>query len=102
LVPYSAQAAELRSLLTRAACHCLVSSIDAFQGKETEVVVFCTVRTSHQLGFVDDRHRMNVLLTRARTAVIGVGSRNALMKSQLWAAWLTESPNLPIDRIQVG
>jgi superfamily I DNA and/or RNA helicase len=38
-----------------------VRSIDGFQGKETDIIIF-----SGRIGFVDDERRMNVALTRGR------------------------------------
>ena len=59
-----------------------VSSIDGFQGRESDVVIFDTVRcnTHYEIGFLKDMRRMNVALTRARTAIIVIGDRDTLTK----------------------
>ena len=68
-----------------------VRTIDSFQGREADVIIFSTVRCNSQgeLGFTSDRYRMNVLLTRAKHGLIGIGCENTLSKgSPLWKEWL--------------
>ena len=56
------------------------STVDAFQGNEADVVIFSLVRNNrgatikHALGFVGDKRRFNVLLSRARRRLVFVGS----------------------------
>lgn len=56
------------------------STVDSFQGNEADVVVFSLVRNNRgatlrrALGFVGDRRRFNVLLSRARQRFVFVGS----------------------------
>ena len=59
---------------------CDVSSIDGYQGRETDIVVFLTVRCNvqYELGFLNDMRRLNVALTRARAAVIIIGDKATL------------------------
>ncbi len=45
-----------------------VSTVDAFQGSEKEVIIVTCVRTT-RLGFIDSPKRLNVTLTRARRFV---------------------------------
>ncbi|KFO94828.1 Uncharacterized protein C4orf21, partial [Buceros rhinoceros silvestris] len=60
-----------------------VSTVDAFQGAEKEVVVLSCVRT-RQMGFIDSEKRMNVALTRAKRHLLVVGSLACLSRNRLW------------------
>jgi superfamily I DNA and/or RNA helicase len=79
LTPYSRQVELLKSRLSQLP-NVEVSSIDGFQGREADIVVFVTVRCNvhHEIGFLKDLRRMNVALTRARAAVIVIGNRSTL------------------------
>ena len=77
LTPYTRQVEILRALLPTTIT---VSSIDGFQGQEADVVVFVTVRCNvhGEIGFLKDLRRLNVVVTRAKTACIVVGDRATL------------------------
>nr|XP_030127993.3 protein ZGRF1 [Taeniopygia guttata] len=60
-----------------------VSTVDAFQGAEREIIVLSCVRTRH-LGFIDSEKRMNVALTRAKRHLLIVGSLPCLSRNRLW------------------
>ncbi|XP_054059899.1 protein ZGRF1 [Rissa tridactyla] len=60
-----------------------VSTVDAFQGAEKEIVVLSCVRT-RQIGFIDSEKRMNVALTRAKRHLLIVGNLACLSKNRLW------------------
>ncbi|KAF8408092.1 hypothetical protein HHK36_007233 [Tetracentron sinense] len=47
--------------------------------------------SNHSVGFVADIRRMNVALTRARRALWIIDNANALMKSEDWAALITDA-----------
>ncbi|XP_063271132.1 5'-3' DNA helicase ZGRF1 [Prinia subflava] len=60
-----------------------VSTVDAFQGAEREIIILSCVRT-RQLGFIDSEKRMNVALTRAKRHLLIVGSLPCLSRNRLW------------------
>lgn len=86
LTPYTAQV----KLLTEANLgeSITVSSIDGFQGREADIIIFSTVRCQihdeKKLGFLEDPRRLNVAWTRARRGRICVGDRATLQSSELW------------------
>ncbi|KAF8439377.1 RNA dependent RNA polymerase-domain-containing protein [Boletus edulis BED1] len=65
LSPYAKQVSLLKSALPSSVT---CATIDAFQGRESDVVVFSSVRcnVTREIGFVDDPRRLNVMWTRAR------------------------------------
>ncbi|XP_020957326.1 protein ZGRF1 isoform X5 [Sus scrofa] len=60
-----------------------VSTVDAFQGAEKEIIILSCVRT-RQVGFIDSEQRMNVALTRGRRHLLIVGNLACLRKNRLW------------------
>ncbi|KAL6763961.1 P-loop containing nucleoside triphosphate hydrolase protein [Haematococcus lacustris] len=65
---YNAQVALLRELRGDTFVGLEVSSVDGFQGREKEAIVISTVRSNAkgEIGFLADKRRMNVAVTRAR------------------------------------
>lgn len=45
-----------------------ISTVDAFQGSEKDVIIVSTVRTEC-VGFIDNRQRVNVALSRSKRYV---------------------------------
>jgi regulator of nonsense transcripts 1 len=76
LTPYTRQITLLEKLLSGIE----VSSIDGFQGREADVIVFVTVRCNQrkEMGFLKDMRRLNVAATRARAALIVIGDATTL------------------------
>ena len=89
LTPYAGQVKCIRQKLGQVAKCVEVHSVDGFQGREKEIVVFSTVRT-RMLGFTADKHRINVLLTRAKYGIVGIGSYDALSSDPTWETWLRQ------------
>ncbi|XP_022762920.1 probable helicase MAGATAMA 3 isoform X4 [Durio zibethinus] len=63
-----------------------IGTIDGFQGREKDVVIFSCVRASKDrgIGFVSDFRRMNVGITRAKSSVLVVGSASTLKNDEHW------------------
>ncbi|KAK8067364.1 RNA dependent RNA polymerase-domain-containing protein [Apiospora hydei] len=81
LTPYTAQMTLLKTTtLSGLKGDIEVSSIDGFQGREADIVVFVTVRCNErgEIGFLKDLRRMNVALTRARAGLIVLGNEATL------------------------
>jgi hypothetical protein len=73
IAPYSAQVARLAAL--PGARDVEVATVNAFQGREKSVVVVSFTRSNPDgaLGFVADRRRLTVALTRAKHLLVAVG-----------------------------
>eukprot|EP00741_Cyanophora_paradoxa_P024322 tig00000053_g23487.t1 len=103
ITPYRQQLNELRDALRRsmdagALKKVSISTIDGFQGREKDVIIFSAVRAHGpvqagptSIGFVADIRRMNVGLTRARHALLVLGSAASLVSSPDWRALVEDA-----------
>lgn len=96
LSPYSAQVKLLKHNLPD---YITVSTIDGFQGREADIVIFTTVRSNMEgdIGFLEDARRLNVAWTRAKKGLLIIGSRSTLeMNSPLWKRALATCKEVPV------
>lgn len=61
-----------------------VSTIDSFQGSQKDYIIICTTRNGSNIGFLTDKRRMNVAITRARCMVAIFGNEQTLSQSSSW------------------
>lgn len=83
--PYGAQVKLIqRCLPYNAQMSVQVSTVDAFQGSEREVIILSLVRANRRgdVGFVADWRRLNVALSRARRLCVVVGNIPTWLNSQ--------------------
>lgn len=68
ITPYSAQVSLLRKMVRNAGKNYEVATVDGFQGREKEVIIISMVRSnpSKTVGFLANKRRMNVAVTRAK------------------------------------
>ena len=62
--------------------HKQISTVDSFQGGESDLVIICYVRSNESggIGFVDDPQRINVAHTRCRSEMKIIGDLSCLKK----------------------
>lgn len=73
ITPYSAQVNYLKNLMPAEDYPELeISTVDGFQGREKEIIILNLVRSNkkHEVGFLADRRRLNVAITRAKRMCI--------------------------------
>ncbi|KAL3807904.1 hypothetical protein ACHAXA_008408, partial [Cyclostephanos tholiformis] len=91
ITPYAQQA----SLLRRTFSNSLgpgyerfveISSVDAFQGREANIVIFSCVRAagSNGIGFLSDVRRMNVALTRSKHFLFIIANTRCITVNPYW------------------
>lgn len=53
-----------------------INTLDAFQGRENDIIIYSTVRTNGSLGFQQEKERVNVAFSRAKRLLIVCGDMN--------------------------
>lgn len=67
-----------------------VNTVDSFQGQERDIIIMSCVR-SRGIGFLSDRQRLCVALTRAKHSLILCGNFNTFLKDQMWNALISDA-----------
>jgi regulator of nonsense transcripts 1 len=84
LSPYRGQIQKIKG---RVPSSIPVATVDSFQGRESDIIIFSTVRANAdgEIGFLEDHRRLNVMWTRARIALVIIGHAATLTQgSELW------------------
>lgn len=98
ITPYKSQLRELKETFKRDFGQSIFESVefnttDAFQGRESEIIIFSCVRASASggIGFLQDIRRMNVGLTRAKSSLWVLGNSESLMRGEFWQKLVVDS-----------
>lgn len=85
--PYSGQVALAKDRLDS---KMRISTIDSFQGQESEVVIISLVRSNAEaeIGFLKDYRRMNVAITRAKERLIVIGDSATIGQDKFYGKFL--------------
>ena len=80
ITPYGAQNLKLKSMIPSAVGQVEIGSVDAFQGKQKDIIIYSTVRCSvdQSVGHVADRRRLTVALSRARRGLVVISAKKHL------------------------
>ena len=91
ITPYNAQVQLLRSSLRSTYERLEIDTVDGFQGREKEAILLSLVRSNQdrQVGFLADRRRLNVAITRARRHLAIVGASATISNDPFLAKLIT-------------
>ncbi|KAG9226737.1 hypothetical protein CCMSSC00406_0008437 [Pleurotus cornucopiae] len=95
ITPYQAQVTLLSTLLRPVHGQSLeIGTVDGMQGREKEAVVISLVRSNdkREVGFLKEKRRLNVAMTRAKRSLCVVGDSSTICHGgpflKKWLAWL--------------
>ncbi|XP_007900944.2 LOW QUALITY PROTEIN: probable helicase senataxin [Callorhinchus milii] len=101
ITPYNAQKQEIQNQIEQACRKGLdqgraiqVGTVDGFQGCEKDCIIVTCVRANNQqanIGFLADRQRLNVTITRARFSLFILGHLKTLTDSKDWNALIQDA-----------
>jgi len=85
ITPYKAQVDLLKKIIQQSD-NIKIDTVDGFQGKECDVIIFSVTRTAGSYRFLSDSRRLNVALSRARDRLIIVGNTEYAKGSKILSA----------------
>lgn len=101
ITPYQAQVTLLTSLLRPTyGAELEIGTVDGMQGREKEAVVISLVRSNEtrEVGFLKDKRRLNVAMTRARRHLCVVGDSSTVQHGgsflKKWIKWLEDNADV--------
>ncbi|KAF9739595.1 hypothetical protein PMIN03_011590 [Paraphaeosphaeria minitans] len=105
ITPYNAQVALLSGMLKEAYPGIELGSVDGFQGREKEAVIVSLVRSNAdgEVGFLGEKRRLNVAMTRAKRHLCIVGDSETVSRGsrflKAWMDFLEENADLRYPNI---
>ncbi|KAH8675736.1 P-loop containing nucleoside triphosphate hydrolase protein [Xylariales sp. PMI_506] len=99
VTPYNAQLA-LLAPLKESFPGIELGSVDGFQGREKEAVIVTLVRSNSEgeVGFLGEKRRLNVAMTRPKRSLVIIGDSDTVKKGSKflknWVEWLEENADL--------
>ncbi|EIN14507.1 P-loop containing nucleoside triphosphate hydrolase protein [Punctularia strigosozonata HHB-11173 SS5] len=106
VTPYQAQVQLLTSVLRPTFGSDLeIGSIDGMQGREKEAVIITLVRSNskREVGFLKEKRRLNVAMTRAKRHLCVVGDSSTVQHGssflKAWMSWLEENADVRYPEI---
>ncbi|KAI1007822.1 DNA polymerase alpha-associated DNA helicase A [Podosphaera aphanis] len=90
ITPYNAQLTLMSNSLKDAFPGIELGSVDGFQGREKEAIILSLVRSNpeHEVGFLGDKRRLNVAMTRPRCSLTVIGDSETLQSNQFLKRWI--------------
>ncbi|QGA12510.1 hypothetical protein EYB26_000154 [Talaromyces marneffei] len=100
VTPYNAQVALIAQSLKEKYPGIEIGSVDGFQGREKEAIVVSLVRSNekHEVGFLGEKRRLNVAMTRPKRHLCVCGDSETISKGSKflknWMSFLEEHADL--------
>ncbi|TGO90065.1 hypothetical protein BPOR_0081g00180 [Botrytis porri] len=100
VTPYNAQLALMSRSMKEAFPGIELGSVDGFQGREKEAIIVSLVRSNseREVGFLGERRRLNVAMTRPRRSLTIIGDSETVSRGsqflKRWMGFLEENADL--------
>ncbi|KAG8686809.1 hypothetical protein FRC09_013908 [Ceratobasidium sp. 395] len=100
ITPYQAQVTLLVSLLRPTHPELEIGTVDGMQGREKEAIILSLVRSNDQreVGFLKEKRRLNVAMTRPRRHLCVIGDSSTVEKGgtylKKWMSWLEDNADV--------
>eukprot|EP00472_Partenskyella_glossopodia_P013429 CAMPEP_0197539046 /NCGR_PEP_ID=MMETSP1318-20131121/61493_1 /TAXON_ID=552666 /ORGANISM="Partenskyella glossopodia, Strain RCC365" /LENGTH=264 /DNA_ID=CAMNT_0043097651 /DNA_START=98 /DNA_END=892 /DNA_ORIENTATION=- len=95
ITPYKRQIRTLRRMFSKYGLDQIeINTVDGFQGREKDIIIVSCVRSKRgggSIGFLKDKQRMNVSITRARYALYIIGNVETLSCDLSWKALILDA-----------
>lgn len=100
ITPYQAQVTLLVSLLRPIHPDLEIGTVDGMQGREKEAIILSLVRSNdkREVGFLKEKRRLNVAMTRPRRHLCVIGDSSTVEKGSTylksWMSWLENNADV--------